>query len=216
MLINIHSNFTVYSNSFIQKYCAPNFMVEAPSPDPAVVEISSLDRCCWLSCNSVFVRLFCFDAASRIINMTHDDMWFLSVIDPLQMSLPCATLTPEADENLWKTHRRPPARRSRKRSATRQSATRGARRPRRPCLHPAAPSSSSHRTGCAVSKVSLSVWFNKWRWESRCNHFMLPPFLPLVGSFTNVYLTIKRPLSNTATLNRIQNDLEHRPVMRCF
>lgn len=52
-----------------------------------------------------------------------------------------------------------------------------------------------------------------WDWSccrcSFCGFF-------LEGSFTNVYLTIKRALSNTATLNRIQNDLKHWPVSRLF
>lgn len=160
------------------------------------------------------------------------------------MLLPCATLTLEVEEKLssLKTFWQLSILWSRTLSVTllqdSQSSTTSAVCPPRLCLHPAALSSSSHRTGWTVSKV-------KTLWERWC-HCQIGPFsliqmrLDLTesvvwmfgdeavtiynfcvfvffkGSYTNVYLTIKRPHSNTATLNRIQNDLEHRPVSQTF
>lgn len=135
------------------------------------------------------------------------------------MLLPCAT--PEATGKVWKTPRHLSALWLRKLSVTllwnSQSSTITTVCPLRPCLHSTAPSSSSHKTGCTVSKLRFS--FNHLIWfcfESQggdeavsvisCGIFFL------IGSVTNVYLTIKRPLSNTLLLNRIQNDLEHWPV----
>lgn len=45
----------------------------------------------------------------------------------------------------------------------------------RPCLHPTASSSSSHRTGCTVSKLrfSFTIWF-----ESVLNHWEVMKLLP--------------------------------------
>lgn len=147
------------------------------------------------------------------------------------MLLPCATLTPEAEKlSSLKTSCLLSALWLKKHSVTllqgSQSSTTTITTvcPPRPCLHSAAPSSPSHRTGCTVSKVrfSFTIWFELvYCFESlggdeavvSC-HFMW--FIFLKGSFTNVYLTIKRPLSNTATLNRIQDDLEHWPVSETF
>lgn len=134
-----------------------------------------------------------------------------------QMVLPCATLTFKADEKLislktfvkflppdwgqlqWlssKTHRAPPP----------------------DPHHSAALSSSSHSTGCAVSKVRIWIWIVLNYFEV-IKLFQVVIFMwcfPHKGLFTNVYLTIKRPLSNTETLNRIQNDLKHWPVSHIY
>ena len=130
------------------------------------------------------------------------------------MLLPCATLAPEADEKLspktfwqlsllWSKTRSVPLLEDSPSFTTTVC-------PLIPRLHPAATSSSSHRTGCTGSKVTSGFEFKQFesteRWWS-CWHVDMSFFLS--GSFTNVYLTIKRALSNTSTLNRTQNDLQH-------
>lgn len=60
------------------------------------------------------------------------------------------------------------------------------------------------RTKCDVSAASTCCFYSPI-----CSFFVC---FFVAGLRTNVYLTIKGRLSTTATLNTLQNDLQHRPV----
>lgn len=128
------------------------------------------------------------------------------------MPLPCVTSNDTG--NLWEASRLVFALRSATpvsnshRSAAAASRPLGARLP-----HPL-----TGLAGLSVSQGSFPTARCDPCWKSQnwrnCVSHVVFFFLssPSTGSVTNVFLKIKRSLSSTSHLNRIQNDLEHRPV----